>query len=106
MVPLTDEFTYDNLTVAMTEECGVHRHHEWVPGASHHVWPVGDGGPNIPANRIWLCYNGHMSVHSYIDKLRVSKTSKAIPWVIRRRYGRRVRALAELGWDRIQRQAM
>ena len=87
----------------MGTECAVHRHREWVPLEIHHVWPMGDGGPNSPANKVTVCENGHGAIHAYIDHLRRNPKP---PWVIRRRFGRKVRALGQLGFDRITRKAM
>jgi hypothetical protein len=84
--------------------CAVHRHREWVPIEVHHCWPLGHGEPDIPANRVPLCSNAHGAVHSYLDRL--LKADPKPPWAFRRTFGRKVRALAELGLDRIQRQAM
>lgn len=90
-------------------ECAVHRHRELVPMETHHVWPLGEGGPDIPANKVRICMNAHGSVHSYLDMLlrrqRRGETGK-IDWKIRRQYGRKTRALAELGFQRIQNQAI
>lgn len=70
----------------------------------HHVFPLGDGGPDIPANVIVTCATGHNSVHSLLDAYR--KAGGDPGWDVRRRYTPRERELALLGWQRIQRQAM
>ncbi len=66
------------------------------------MWPLGDGGPNIAANRVVTCANGHNSIHSLIDLYRRGPVLGEVT----RRYTAEERRLAQLGWDRIQRQAM
>lgn len=29
----------------------------------HHVWPLGQGGPNLDVNLLWLCPSTHTQVH-------------------------------------------
>lgn len=70
----------------------------------HHVWPLGEGGPNTPANVVWLCPTAHANVHELL-RLYV-RHEGAVPWVERRRFGSYVRALAKEGYHRIQTQAM
>lgn len=91
---------------AMGQTCQAHKHHSMVPIEIHHIWPLGDGGPNIAANRVPLCANAHGSVHYLIDLCRKHGSYTAVPWTLRRQFGFTVRQLALLGWDRIQRQAM
>jgi len=83
-----------------SNRCDVHGSHR--PGLTvtdlHHVWPRGDGGPDIPANRVWVCPTGHRNIHEALEKLRVGKVPPKVT--------RKELALARLGWDRIQRQAM
>lgn len=66
------------------------------------MWPVGDGGPDIPANKVIVCATGHNTIHCLIDLYR---HGVVLPSVLRG-YTREERRLAQLGWDRIQRQAM
>lgn len=91
---------------AMGVDCQAHHHHSSVPIERHHVWPLGDGGPNIKANIVPLCANAHGLVHYLIDLCRKHGSMEAVPWEDRRHFGVTVRKLAALGWDRIQRQAM
>ena len=90
----------------MGTTCIAHRHASLVPLERHHVWPLGDGGPNIADNLIDICCNGHFSIHSLLDLARKHGSMEAVPWETRRRYGPTIRRYATLGWDRIQRQAM
>lgn len=90
--------------MAMGRACAVHTHREDVPLEVHHIWPVGDGGPDTKANRVTICANAHGAVHDLIDKGRRTKLPAgplALPWSIRRRYGARVRKLADVGWSLI-----
>lgn len=83
----------------MGVDCACHHHREWVPLEIHHVWPKGDGGPDVPTNKVTICENAHGAIHSLLDHMRKGP----VPWIIRRRYGRKVRAFAQLGYDRMQR---
>ena len=85
-------------------ECSVHRHREGVPIEVHHVWPKGLGGPNVAANRVPLCANGHGEVHEYLALL--VKGEGAVPWRTKLKYGYKVRRVAKLGYDRLTRGAM
>lgn len=91
---------------AMGQNCLVHKHYSMVPIERHHVWPLGDGGPNIKENIVPLCANGHGAVHYLIDLCRKYGSMSAVPWEVRRTFGLAVRTYATIGWDRIQRQAM
>lgn len=75
--------------------CAVHRHRSSVPIQTHHVFPVGLGGPNVHSNRVQICADGHTEVHNYMNLL----VGDAVPWRVRLRYGFRVRRLARQGWD-------
>lgn len=70
----------------------------------HHVWPLGDGGPNIAANRVVACATGHNNIHALVDAYRRAGGDPG--WETRRRYARLERHYAAVGWDRIQRKAM
>ena len=89
-----------------TAPCMVHKTHTPASHIAeiHHIWPRGDGGPDIPANKIVVCATGHNSVHDLLNKWR--KASGEPPWSVRQHYTARERELAKLGWERIQRQAM
>ena len=86
----------------MGRACAAHLHREDVPLEVHHIWPMGDGGPDRAHNRVTLCANAHGAVHDLIDKgrrLKVPAGTLALPWAVRRRYGRRIRQLADQGWS-------
>jgi hypothetical protein len=84
------------LSMPMGTDCAVHKHREQVPLESHHIWPIGMGGPDTPFNRVRVCANAHYSIHEYMRQLIL--TGGTIPWAQARRYGRKVRALAIRGW--------
>lgn len=86
-------------------QCAVHVHWSMAPLELHHVWPLGKGGPDIAANRVLVCANGHSMIHSLMDRMFKAGTPQ-VPWAVRRRYGRRVRALALLGYQRSTLQRM
>jgi hypothetical protein len=84
--------------VRMGHLCAVHQHDEWVPINSHHVWPLGMGGPDEPANRVNVCMNGHGQIHAYMDLL--IKHGDPVPWDLAKHFGHAVRTYAMTGWDR------
>lgn len=86
--------------IRMGQTCAVHKHRELVPLETHHIWPLGIGGPDAEWNKIVVCENGHGSIHSYLDMLiKRGWSGLSIDWSVRRRYGRKVRALAQKGYD-------
>jgi hypothetical protein len=86
---------------AMGSNCWAHKHRELVPIEVHHVWPLGAGGPNVRENKVSVCSNAHSSCHDLLLKMLNAHTT-ALPWLVRRRYGRKVRRLAEAGYQAIQ----
>ena len=85
---------------AMGTDCWAHRHRELVPLEVHHIWPTSAGGPNTRANKVSLCSNAHSSCHDLLAKMVKAETA-ALPWVVRRRYGRKIRRLAVAGYAAI-----
>lgn len=76
--------------------CGAHVHRYLVPVESHHVWPLGYHGPDVPENREKLCANAHGDAHYLLE--RMLKLGGPVPWEERRTYGVGVRAVAERGF--------
>lgn len=89
--------------VRMDTTCSVHKHDEWVPVELHHVWPLGMGGPDKPANKVPLCANGHYATHAFIDLLIRYGVNEydapQVPWATAQHFGPKVRALALRGWN-------
>lgn len=86
---------------AMGDNCWAHKHRELVPIEVHHVWPVGNGGPNVKENKVSLCANAHSSTHDLLARM-VKADTDGLPWLVRRRYGRKVRRLASAGLQAIK----
>lgn len=80
-------------------KCAVHRHYSRVPLEEHHVWPLGDGGPNLPLNKITVCANGHYEIHACLDMLR---KGIELTWRQKIGFGRKVRTYAGQGWSQIE----
>lgn len=70
----------------------------------HHIWPRGDGGPNVAANRIVICATGHNNIHALLNEYRIAGGRPR--YSIARRFTKSERELAQLGWERMQRGAM
>jgi hypothetical protein len=69
----------------------------------HHIWPTGDGGPDVPENLIWLCPTTHRNVHEYLRLLlkyegEVPSTAPSYP--------RFTREVAWKGYRRIKAKAL
>ncbi len=88
--------------------CEIHKDPWHRPRVSvadvHHVWPRGDGGPDIPENRVTLCVQSHRNVHELLNRYREAKGMPARE--VLRGFSTKERALAATGWDRMQRKAM
>lgn len=88
------------------QPCMVHKRHspETHINHRHHVWPLGEGGPNIEDNIIVVCPTGHVNIHDLLQehKLHMGKT----PYSIVRQYTHLERAYADLGYKRITRGEM
>lgn len=74
----------------------------------HHIWPLGDNGPNVAENRVVICATGHNNLHALLDLYRKLKVAEnRIPnFMELSRWGKAERDLARLGWERIQRQSL
>lgn len=86
--------------------CTVHKRHTPASHVNeiHHVWPLGEGGPDVAANKVVVCATGHNSVHQLLTLW--LKAGGDPGWAVRRRYTRGEQALARLGFERIQRGAL
>jgi hypothetical protein len=75
--------------------CDVHNTHEPRPLriVSHHIWPLGMAGPDVPTNRVQTCDAGHMNTHRLLDDL--LRDGK-----MRRGGSKQERILAQRGFDR------
>ena len=96
--PLTGKYG-----VRMGTKCAVHAHDAWVPLNDHHIWPLGDGGPDTAENKITVCANAHYSIHAVMDHIeRRHRFGFAPEWEFMRRFSPAVRDLARQGWEQIQ----
>lgn len=62
----------------------------------HHVWPLGEGGPDKSANLRFLCPTAHSNTHRLWREYQKQRGTP--PWEIRRPYGKYVRDLVAEGW--------
>lgn len=96
-IPVTPVDDYRYTTLA---SCVLHRDH--VPATHineiHHVWPKGDGGPDIPENRIVVCATGHNNIHKLINEFK--SYEGRVPYTVLRTYSFEERRYAKLGWAR------
>ncbi len=95
----------NSLWVPLTSRkpCLVHPKHKPEPHLTHihHIWPLGDGGPDVEANTVVICPTGHYNVHALLDLYRLHRGKP--PHVEVRRFGYGERDLAETAWRSITR---
>lgn len=63
----------------------------------HHVWPTGEGGPNIAANLLYLCPTSHASAHRLWREY--AQLGGEPVWEIRKIYSPYVRKIVAQGWN-------
>lgn len=89
-----------------SQPCEVHNQHK--PNSHinhvHHIWPKGEGGPDIPENKVVICPTGHWNVHDLLQHYKMLMGN--VPYEIIRRYTTEERKYAELGWKRMSRKEM
>lgn len=89
-----------------TQPCLVHGVHKPEPHVNHwhHVWPLGEGGPDIPDNKVVICPTGHMNVHDLLQHFKIMMGR--VPYSVQKHYTVEERKLAKLGFDRLSRKEM
>lgn len=89
-----------------SKPCEVHTVHK--PSShinhEHHVWPRGHGGPNVAENLIVVCPTGHYNIHRLLEELLTARGE--VPYSVLRQFAHDERKYAQLGYDRITRQAL
>lgn len=83
------------------KKCHWHKRHSPLDYVTerHHVKPQSAGGPSTPSNLTDLCADSHNGVHALLTKY-VRKGGRPT-WLVRIRYGKAVRDLADEGYRRI-----
>lgn len=76
----------------------------------HHVWPLGEGGPDDPANEVSVCPTTHYNVHELLRAM-IAADREISLYEFSAKYGevavsRYARNLAATGYRRIKAQAM
>jgi hypothetical protein len=93
-VPLTAKPSGERRCVCVTQ----HRP-EPVILHSHHVWPLGEGGPDIQANLLWVCPSTHSNIHELWRLLvKAGKSGVPLPWREHRLYSEYVRGVVARGY--------
>lgn len=89
-----------------TKPCQVHATH--APRSHinevHHVWPLGEGGPDIAANKVVVCATGHNSIHMLLAAYK--KAGGEPGWDVRRQFTTHERGYARVGWLRMSQHTM
>lgn len=76
---------------------------------AHHVWPISAGGPDVAANRVWVCHSSHDSIHILLaEMLRQGRrlTYGECQVIFDDPVNHYCHGIAVLGYDRIQRRAL
>lgn len=64
---------------------------------SHHVWPLGEDGPDTKINQLWVCPTSHYAIHALWPLMH--KHAGKVPKAELKRFSRYVRAVVQRGWD-------
>lgn len=75
----------------------------------HHVWPLGDGGPNVTGNMVTLCPTTHSSAHDLLRAIKRSGgtlTYRRAQELYTEPVSRYAYSVARLGWLRFKAQAL
>jgi hypothetical protein len=93
-VPLTAKPSGERRCVCVTQ----HRP-EPVILHSHHKWPLGEGGPDISGNLLWLCPTSHNNVHElWRLMVKAGKTGIPLSWREHRQFSEYVRSVVAGGY--------
>lgn len=89
-----------------SQPCLLHSRHlpETHVNHRHHIWPLGEGGPDIEDNIVVVCATGHGNIHDLLRHFKM--LGGKVPYQILRRYSYKEREFAELGYKRLIRRAM
>lgn len=102
-----DEVTHSPQIRTTVAPCEVHlkRH---LPTSHvnhrHHIWPLGEGGPDIEDNIVVTCPTGHYNIHLLYKEYKSYQGE--VPYTVLRRYSTGERKYAELGYRRYIRKAI
>lgn len=98
--------THPQVNLQTTAPCKLHTKH--TPHSHinevHHIWPKGEGGPDIPENKVVVCATGHNNIHQLIKLLKAERGQ--LPYAVLRTFSFEERTYAQLGYDRITRGSM
>lgn len=88
------------------QPCELHKRHlpESHINHRHHIWSLGDGGPDIQDNIVVACPTGHYNIHSLLQEYKTHMGN--VPYHILRQYSFDERKYAELGYRRLTRGEM
>lgn len=88
------------------QPCQIHNRHAPTPHVNHvhHVWPLGEGGPDISDNKVVVCPTGHYSIHDLLQHYKMLMGN--VPFIVLNKYSLEERRLAKLGYDRMCRKEM
>lgn len=104
---MTDPDQHDEVLRTTSAECELHKFH--IPSSHqnhiHHIWPLGEGGPNVKENTIVVCPTGHANIHVILHEMKIMRGHVTYNSYLRQ-FSFQERRVAKLGWDRMQRKAL
>lgn len=66
----------------------------------HHIWPLGMGGPDDPANEVLVCPTTHAKIHRLLrEAVKTSTPPVELPWAMRRSFGAYAVQIAQAGYE-------
>lgn len=80
--------------------CVADHHPEPAHLEKHHIWPLGEGGPDVAANVVWICPTTHTNAHLLEGAWKRAKGQPT--WDVRRRYNYFTRELARRAYQSAQ----
>jgi hypothetical protein len=102
-----DEVTQSPQIRTTTAPCQLHQARH-IPTSHvnhrHHIWPLGEGGPDIEDNIVVACPTGHYNTHLLYNEFKLYEGD--VPYKVLRRYSQGEREYAELGYKRYARKAI
>lgn len=81
--------------------CEIHGEHKPNPRLNHrhHIWPRGEGGPDIADNIVVVCPTGHVNIHELIKEFKLHLGEP--PYVVLRQFTFKERIIAKAGYESI-----
>lgn len=106
VVDVTPEAPPTEVPYLTSSPCMLHRRHmpESHVNEIHHIWPLGEGGPDEAANRVVVCPTGHYNVHRLLREWLL--LNREPPYAYARSFSFQEREYAARGFAAIRRRSL